>query len=126
MLSHASQSLSAFYQASTFIVEALAMISHGKHGENHDNIYGDWDITNLKEAQKFLANITGFDFIVVFMISYQYLSHLAGSTIQLQNTTLGIIQVHQMIRTIKELYEIAARGYRGQLKAHLRAGSYAI
>ena len=58
----------------------------------HDNIYGDWDTKSCSEPQQILTSIAGFDVIVVFMVECQYLSRVAGITIQLQSTTLDIIQ----------------------------------
>ena len=47
-----------FYQAYTFIVEALEMIGHGQHIEEHGDLYTDWDTASRSEAQQILASIT--------------------------------------------------------------------
>lgn len=95
-----------FYQAYTFIVEALELIGYGQHIEEYEgDLYSDWDTANRTEAREILSSITRFDFIVVFLIMYQYLSHLSGVTIQLQSTTLDIIDAHAMVDSIKDVYK---------------------
>ena len=56
-------------------------------------------------AQQILSSITTFEFILVFLLAYQYLSHLSGVTIQLQSSTLDIIEAHGMIKSIKDVYQ---------------------
>jgi hypothetical protein len=93
-----------FYQSFTYIVEALELISFGEHIEDHGVLYADWDTHSRSDAQQILNSITTFDFIVVFLTIYQYLSHLSGITIQLQGTCLDIIEAHSMITSIKAVY----------------------
>ena len=40
----------------------------------------------------------------MFLIIYQYLSHLSGVTVQLQSTTLDIVEAYAMIDDIKDVY----------------------
>ena len=94
-----------FYQAYVYIVEALEMIGYGKHIEVHGDLYHDWDTASRSEAQQILVSITSFEFIVVFLTMYQYLSHLSGVTVQLQSTTLDIIEAYGMIDEIKAVYK---------------------
>jgi len=47
-----------FYQVYTFIVEALEMIGHRQHPEEHGDLYTDWDTASRSEAQQILASIT--------------------------------------------------------------------
>ena len=93
-----------FYQAYTYLVETLEMIGYRGHIEKHGDLYSDWDTANRSEAQQILASITSFDFIVVFMVVYQYLSHLSGITTQLQSTTLDIIEAHSMVGRLLIIY----------------------
>ena len=93
-----------FYQSFTYIVEALKLITSGQHIEDHGDLYGDWDTNSHSDAQQILNSITTFDFIVVFLTIYQYLSHLSGITIQLQGTCLDIIEAHSMITSTKDVY----------------------
>ncbi|KAL5460139.1 hypothetical protein EMCRGX_G033566 [Ephydatia muelleri] len=51
-----------FYQAYTFIVEALEMIGHGQHVEEHGSLFSDWDAENCSAAQQILSSITTFEF----------------------------------------------------------------
>ena len=70
-----------FYQAFVFITEALELIGYKQHLDRYGNTYADWDTTSCSDAQQILAAITNFEFIVVFLTAYQYLSHLAGITV---------------------------------------------
>ena len=95
-----------FYQSYAFIVDALEMIGYGytHHIDKYGDLYADWDTANRSEAQQILRSITNFEFLVVFMSLYQYLSHLAGITVQLQKSSLDIIKAHNMIEEVKEVY----------------------
>ena len=86
-----------FYQAYNYLVEILEMIDYRVHIEKDGNLYRDWDAANRSEAQPILVSITSFDFIIIFIVVYQYLSHMSGITTQLQSTTLDIIEVHSMV-----------------------------
>ena len=48
--------------------------------------------------------MTSFEFIVVFLTIYQYLSHLAGITVKLQSSTLDILEAYQQIEEVKRFY----------------------
>ena len=106
-----------FYQAYTFIVEALEMIGQGQHIEEHGTLFSDWDADNRSAAQQILSSITTFEFILVFLLAYQYLSHLSGVTIQLQSSTLDIIEAHGMIKSIKDVYQLERENMKGGFKA---------
>lgn len=93
-----------FYQAYTFIVEALEVIGYHMHLSDFGALYGDWDCGNRSEAQQILASITTFDFIVVFLVMYQYLSHMAGITVKLQGKAVDIIEAHSMIASTRDMY----------------------
>ena len=93
-----------FYQAFTFIVEALEVIGYHMHLSDFGALYGDWDCANRSEAQQILANITALDFIVVFLLMYQYLSHMAGITVKPQAKAVDIIEAHSMIASTRNMY----------------------
>ena len=93
-----------FYQAFTFIVEALEVIGYHMHPSDFGALYGDWDCANRSEAQQILTSITTFDFIVVFLVIYQYLSHMAGITVKLQGKAVDIIEAHSMIASTRDMY----------------------
>ena len=79
------------------------MIGRGQHNEEHGSLFSDWDADNaVHAAQQILTSITTFEFILVFLLAYQYLSHLSGITIQLQSSTLDIIEAHGMIKSIHQ------------------------
>ena len=84
-----------FYQAFVFIVETLELIGYKRHLDKYGDLYGDWDAANTSEAQQ--ISITTFEFIIVFLTIYQYLSHLSGITVKLQKRALDIIEAYEMI-----------------------------
>ena len=76
-------------------MEALEVIGYDMHPSDFGALYSDWDCANRSEAQQILTSITTFDFIVVFLVMYQYLSHMTGLTVKLQArqwTSLRLIQ----------------------------------
>ena len=91
------------YQAYVFITEALELIGYKRHMEKYGTTYSDWGTTSRSDAQQLLAGIISFEFIVVFLTTYQYLSHLAGITVKLQKRTLDIIEAHEEIRDYQNL-----------------------
>ncbi|XP_078371311.1 52 kDa repressor of the inhibitor of the protein kinase-like [Oculina patagonica] len=80
------------------------MIGFKRHLDKYGDMYADWDPANRNEAQQILASITSFEFIVVFMAVYQYLSHLAGITVKLQRAALDIVEAHGMITEVASFY----------------------
>ena len=94
-----------FYQAFTYIVEALELIGYKRHVDKYGDLYADWDPPNHTEAQQIVASITSFSFIVGFLTVYQYLSHLAGITVKLQRQASDIIQAHQQVQSIITTYK---------------------
>jgi hypothetical protein len=94
-----------FYQGYTFIVQALESIGHSRHFEEYGHLYSDWDTGSRSEAQQLLLSITRFDFIVVFLIVYQYLSHLPDLTIKLQSNALDIIKANAMVGEVMTVYK---------------------
>ena len=75
------------------------------HVEELGDVFMDWDSHNRSEAQQLLASITACDFIVVFLIVYQYLSHLSGITVKLQSSSLDIVEAYTMIEDIRRVYK---------------------
>ena len=55
-------------------------------------------------ATSLLHALTDFDFTVVFLIPYFFLSHLSCITVKLQSTTIGIVDAYQQIEEIKAFY----------------------
>ena len=80
------------------------MIGLKRYVPKYGNMYADWDPAIRKEAQQILASITSFEFIVVFMIMYQYLAQLAGITVKPQRATVDIVEAHDMIREVGSFY----------------------
>ena len=51
-----------------------------------------------------LRGLTDFEFIVVFLIAYQFLSHLSGITVKLQSATIDIVDAYQKVDEVKSYY----------------------
>ena len=64
----------------------------------------NWDQDSKSTAISLLHGLTDFEFIVVFLTAYHFLSHLSGITVKLQSTTIDIIDAYQQINEIKEFY----------------------
>ncbi|KAI8516539.1 Fibrinogen- domains (FReDs) [Branchiostoma belcheri] len=70
----------------------LEMIAYSRPLDKYGETFADWDTGNRSAAHQILKSITSFDFIVVFLIMYHYLSHLAGITVKLQGRAVDEIQ----------------------------------
>jgi len=89
-----------------FLVEALELIGYKRHLAKYGDTYADWDPASRSDAQQILASITSFEFIVVFLTVYQFMSHLAGITYKLQRIALDIVDAYEMITEITKLYQV--------------------
>ncbi len=96
-----------FYQCYTFIVIALEAIGLGLHRSDLSDNFKDatWDIESKSRANSLLHALTDFEFIVVFLVAYQFLSHLAGITVKLQSRTLDIVEAYRQIDEVKLFYK---------------------
>ena len=92
-----------FYQHYVYIVEALEVVALKQHLDEYPD-FKDWDAKTRGEISSLLESITSFSFIICFLIMYQYLSHLAQPTIQLQGRAVDIIQAYQTINGLKSAY----------------------
>ncbi|XP_068742165.1 52 kDa repressor of the inhibitor of the protein kinase-like [Montipora capricornis] len=69
-----------------------------------------WDRKSKDEAVALLASLAIFDFIVSFLVLYEFLSHLSGVTVKLQGQSIDIIKAYQEIADVKRSYnEIASK-----------------
>ncbi|KAL5486985.1 hypothetical protein EMCRGX_G019535 [Ephydatia muelleri] len=89
------QCLQHFYQAYSFIVQALELIGYRRHLNKYGDKYADWDTVNRTEAQQILASITSFAFIVSFTC-VPYPPHIGGNTVKLQKRSLDIMDAHEL------------------------------
>ena len=80
------------------------MIAFRYHLEKYGATYADWDYAGRNEAQQILASVTSFQFVVVFVTIYQYLSHLSGINVKLQSKAVDIVKAHNMISEIVRTY----------------------
>ena len=96
-----------FYQCYVFIIKSLEIIGMGLHKNELSNNFSDasWDQDSKSTAISLLHGLTTFEFIVVFLTAYHFLSHLSGITVKLQSTTMDIIDAYQQINEIKEFYK---------------------
>ena len=96
-----------FYQSYLFVVQSLELISMGLHTDDLSDHFSSamWDCDTKGMANSLLRGLTDFEFIVVFLIAYQFLSHLSGITIKLQSATLDIVDAYQKINEVKHYYE---------------------
>ena len=95
-----------FYQSYVFIVQCFEVISMGLHVENLSDNFATatWDHDTKGTANSLLKGLTDFEFIMVFLIAYQLLSHLSGITVKLQSTTVDIVDAYQKIDEVKGYY----------------------
>ena len=94
-----------FYQSFPYIVEALEYIRYNMHLRKYGELFVDWDVNSRREAQQILHGLTNFNFIVVFLTIYQYVSHLSGITIKLQSRTIvDVYEAFEMIEDIRKVY----------------------
>jgi len=96
-----------FYQCYSFLVKAFEVIAFDLHSETLSNDFANakWDADSKSNANSLLNGITDFEFIVVFLLVYQFLSHLAGPTVKLQRSSIDIIEAHKEIESVKSLYK---------------------
>ena len=76
-----------FYQAYPYVIAALENISCGANHEMCGDEYQDntrYRKSKDDDAVALLASLATFDFIVSFLVLYEFLSHLSGVTVKLQ------------------------------------------
>ena len=64
-----------------------------------------WDHDTKGTANSLLRGLTDFEFIVVFLTSYQLLSYLSGITVKLQSATVDIVDAYQKIDEVQGYYK---------------------
>lgn len=91
-----------FYQNYSYIVETLESIVYG--GESEKYFDTPWSAQCKRDALAILNSITSFPFLITFITSYQYLSHLEGITVKLQGRSMDIVEAYRMVKDIIALY----------------------
>ena len=94
-----------FYQCFKFMVITFEVIGSGQHQHilSDDFATATWDPESKNKANSLLPSITEFEFIVVFLIVYKFLSHLLGS--QSSYKVLQLISFSDLyFRTVKVPY----------------------
>ena len=96
-----------FYCCYKFVVIACEGIGLGLHTDTFSENFCDavWDPESKSIATSFVHAHANFEFIVTFLIVYQFLSHLAGVTVKLQSRTLDIVDAYKQIETIIAHYK---------------------
>ena len=81
----------------------IEVIGVGLHKNELSDNFADasWE---QDSSLSLLHGLTDFEFIVLFMTAYHFLSHLSGISVKLQSTTNDIIDAYQQINEIKEFY----------------------
>lgn len=94
-----------FYQAHTFITAALENSVYGANKEKCGDSYQDeaWDSKRKTDAGSILSYLTSFEFIVTFLVMYEFLSHLAGITVKLQGRSVDIISEYHEVNRVSLL-----------------------
>jgi len=59
------------------------------------------DRKSKDDAAALLASLATFDFIVSFLVLYEFLSHLSGVTVKLQGQSTDIIKAYQEVGVLK-------------------------
>ena len=92
-----------FYQAYPYVIAALENISYWANHEMCDDEYQDatWYRKSKDDAAALLASLATFDFIVSFLVLYEFLSHLSGVTVKLQSQSIDIIKAYQEVGVLK-------------------------
>ena len=82
-----------FFQSYHYIIKAFENISYSANAENCGKDFQAvvWDPKSKGDTASLIASLTSFDFIVTFMILYDFLSHLAGVTVKLQGVSMDIV-----------------------------------
>lgn len=88
---------------------ALENISYGVNADRVGEDFQEcsWDASSKTDAVSLLNTLTSFDFIISFLIVYDYLSHLAGITLKLQGTAMDVMKAH---------HEVSVNGTLGVVK----------
>ena len=83
-----------------YVIAALENISCGANHEMCGDEYQDatrYRKSKDDDAVALLASLATFDFIVSFLVLYEFLSHLSGVTVKLQGQSIDIIKAYQEV-----------------------------
>ena len=89
-----------FYQSFKYVVEALECMAYGLHLDEYEILrdkFPDWDYHTKNDATSLLKAITDFTFIATFCLVYMYLAHLQGITVQLQSSSLDVLDAYAKV-----------------------------
>ena len=89
-----------FYHAYPYVIAALENISCGANHEMCGDEYQDatrYRKSKDDDAVALLASLATFDFIVSFLVLYEFLSHLSGVTVKLQGQSIADIKAYQEV-----------------------------
>ena len=83
-----------------YVIAALENISYGANHEMCGDEYQDATRDRKSkddDAVALLASLATFDFIVSFLVLYEFLSHLSGVTVKLQGQSIASIKAYQEV-----------------------------
>ena len=88
-----------FYWAYPYVIAALENISCGANHEMCGDEYQDatWDRKSKDHAVAPLASLSTFDFIVSFIVLYEFLLHLSGVSVKVKGQPVDIIKAYQEV-----------------------------
>ena len=97
-----------FYSCYTSLVTCCEVIGLGQHKDTLSNDFcsASWDIESKKKAEPLLYALLDFDFIVGFLIVYNFLSHLSGITLKLQSRSSDIVAAYNQIGDVRSYYTV--------------------
>ena len=101
---HNAYSLYCCYK---FIIVAFEVIGLGLHTETLNNNFCNayWDSDSKNTVVSLLHSLTDFSFIVIFLMVYQFLSHLAGVKVKLQSRAIDKFDAYNSIDEILSFYK---------------------
>ena len=99
-----SEAYEHFYESFEYAVYVLEVMAHNLH--HHDcptQFYGCWNTATKRDASGLLQAITNFEFVVIFVIGYLYLSHMSALTTKLQRKS--IFKAFPMVPSMLKSYQ---------------------
>ena len=87
-------------------MKAVEVIALGLHKDVYSNeASSGWEGKYRADASRLLTGLEQFEFIIMFLTVYQYLSHLEGITIKLQSTSLDIVHAFRLVKEVKDVHQ---------------------
>ena len=62
-------------------------------------------MASKSRATSLLHSVTDFQLIAVFLTAYKYILHVAGITVNLQSSTMDVVEAYKQIDEVKQFYK---------------------